>query len=111
MGGQNRHSHRWSDAVGGDEHAERRSFVALEEPEESLRVLANVMVHVQERGRSRLEFGQCARCDVNEISDSPDLDERETVGHALDHGSAQASDHGCTPRAARTRSRVGATAR
>ena len=39
---------RRTDAVGGDEHLEGGALVAAQEPEQRLRVFADVVVHVEE---------------------------------------------------------------
>ena len=71
------------------EHMERGTLVAAQEPEQRLVVFADVVVHVEEDRRRRLELGQRARRDGDEVADAADLDEHSAVVEALEHRAAQ----------------------
>ncbi len=108
MRGEHRHGHRRAHAVGGDEHVERQPLVALEEAVQRLGVLTDVVMDVEERRGARLQLGQRARRDGDEVADAADLEQHRCVLGALQHGAAQRADH---RRASATRRRIGAMAR
>ena len=89
-----------SDAMGGDEHLERGALVAVQESEQLLRIVTNVVMHVQERGSARLELGECAWRDRHEISDAAHFDEHDGLVGSFEYRAAQRTDHLPAPLAA-----------
>ena len=52
------------------------SLVAMRKTEESLRVFADVVMDVKERGSTRMQLGEGSWSDQHQIADAADLDER-----------------------------------
>lgn len=75
------------------------AFVATKEPEQHLGVFSNVVMHVEEHRRRRLELSQRSRRDRDEVADTTDFDEHPTVVEALEHRTPQRPDHVATARA------------
>ncbi len=77
----------------GDQHLERRPFVAGEEPVQRLGVLADVVVDVHEGVARRFELGERPRRDDDLVPDPADLDQHRAVEGTLEHDAAQRTDH------------------
>ena len=68
-----------------NEHLKRGPILASQKSKQGLRVFADVMVHINKHVGTRLEFGQCARCDGDKITDPACLEQHLAVGAALEH--------------------------
>ena len=103
VGGEDGQRQRRPDAVGGD--AATRTWPArpAREAVQRLRVLADVVVDVEERARASAPSSARVRgVTVHEVADAADLEEDLAVGAPLEHRAPQRADHRRPPVAAAT---------
>ena len=75
------------------ENVETLTIVARGEAEESLAILTDVVMDVEETRRHGFEFAKDTGCDNDEVTDPPDFDKDGRRRDALENDSPQRTDH------------------